>query len=402
MQVRPEASKDRMTFPYETYDLIDQCNEEAPLVAAWSGDGLHFILKDKAVFEKDFLTTKYESFIKQLNNYGFTKINSKLEELGRTIPKGEEHFEHVNFRRGQRDMCKDVKRAKILLKKIAEEIYYSRENKRLKSDNSRLIVENSCQADEIKRLAEELKQMKETNRNTNAACEHQGVSHAIDSRSRNGAGASSFPATMARGILPPLSGSSSPPSILLIPGTLKLAPEPVVGSESNREEKTDQIDFDGGSKSFCCDSDLGTAVGDNSTGIENAVQVELDGAGNFFPPLVNSLIIYANDNVHKAPESPPEVDDDPEEVGTSICLWGEGVTSEKGISKRNRSYRVKEAFSLKSRIMSRNDVCLEEANQSFGKNQMHKGACNKARKIWAIFLSPVRDSPTGDSPTNSK
>mmetsp|Transcript_22795 Transcript_22795/g.30171 ORF Transcript_22795/g.30171 Transcript_22795/m.30171 type:complete len:804 (+) Transcript_22795:712-3123(+) len=188
--------------------------------------------------------------------------------------------------------------------------------------------------------------------------------------------------------------ASSPLPILMIPGTPTLAPETVVGSNSNREEKTDQIDFDRVSKSVCSDSDLGTAVGDNSTGIENAGQVELDGAGNFFPPLVNSLIIYANDNVHKAPESPPEVDDDPEEVGTSICLWGEGVTSEKGISKRNRSYRVKEAFSLKSRIVSRYDVCLEEANQSFGKNQMHKGACNKARKIWAIFLFPVRDSPT--------
>eukprot|EP00957_Ditylum_brightwellii_P020378 1537242-Ditylum_brightwellii.AAC.1 len=93
--------------------------------------------------------------------------------------------------------------------------------------------------------------------------------------------ASSFPATMAPRILPPLSGLSSPPPMLLIPGTLKLAPEPVVGSKSNREEETDQIDFDGGSKSFCCDSDLGTAVGDNSTGRENAGQVELDGAGNF-------------------------------------------------------------------------------------------------------------------------
>eukprot|EP00957_Ditylum_brightwellii_P182117 13875605-Ditylum_brightwellii.AAC.1 len=86
---------------------------------------------------------------------------------------------------------------------------------------------------------------------------------------------------MAPRILPSLLGSSSPLSILLIPGTLKLAPETVVGSNSNRDKKTGQIDFDRGSKSVCCDSNLGTAVGDNSTGRENAGQMELDGAGNF-------------------------------------------------------------------------------------------------------------------------
>jgi len=245
----------------ETYDLINQCNEEAPLVAAWSGDGLHFILKDKAVFEKDFLTTNYASFIKRLNNYGFTKINSKLEESGQIVPRGEEHFEHINFRRGQRDLCKDVKRAKILLKKIAEEIYYRRENKRLKSDNNRLIVENSRQADEIKRLAEELEQMKEKNRNPSLACEHQGVSHAIDSRSGNGDGMTSqdamavltnianydspFPAT----VLPILSSSSamrssSCPS-LPMPRMFTLALENLIAGNSTGGKNVRKIESDG-------------------------------------------------------------------------------------------------------------------------------------------------------------
>jgi len=259
-------------------------------VAAWSGDGLHFILKDKAVFEKDFLTTNYASFIKRLNNYGFTKINSKLEESGQIVPRGEEHFEHINFRRGQRDLCKDVKRAKALPRKPAEQDEYRRENKRLKSDNNRLIDENSRQADEIKRLAEELEHIKEKNRNPSVTCEHQGMNFAIDSRSGNGDGmpsqvaadsmgvptngayyASSFPAVMEPISSLSSSSTSPPPSSLQIPGMLTIAPETVASSNSTGGENVGQMELDG----------VGKSLSDDSIGEENDREMGLDENGGY-------------------------------------------------------------------------------------------------------------------------
>uniref|UniRef100_A0A7S4SY54 HSF-type DNA-binding domain-containing protein n=1 Tax=Ditylum brightwellii TaxID=49249 RepID=A0A7S4SY54_9STRA len=144
-----------MTFPYDTHDLINRCNEDAPSVAAWSDDGLHFTIKDKTTFEKDFLTTKYTTFTRRLHNYGFRKINSELEASGKTLLKDEEHFKHISFKRGQRDLCDNVKRkAKPTLKTLAERF------RRLTSKNRLLMDEHNRQADEIKRLSEEIEHLK--------------------------------------------------------------------------------------------------------------------------------------------------------------------------------------------------------------------------------------------------
>mmetsp|Transcript_23903 Transcript_23903/g.34762 ORF Transcript_23903/g.34762 Transcript_23903/m.34762 type:complete len:591 (-) Transcript_23903:671-2443(-) len=89
----------------------------------------------------------------------------------------------------------------------------------------------------------------------------------------------------------------------------------------------------------------------------------------------------ANDNLNKAPESSPEVDDDPEEEGTTIRFSEEVKESEKEKSVRDDSNRAKEAFFLKSMIMNRN-LDQEEANKNFRKNQKDKGAGDRARKNW--------------------
>eukprot|EP00957_Ditylum_brightwellii_P187671 14290541-Ditylum_brightwellii.AAC.1 len=106
--------------------------------------------------------------------------------------------------------------------------------------------------------------MKETNRNTNAACEHQGVCHAIDSRSGNCDGMtsqvmidtmavprnvanydSSFPATVI-----PISSSSStmssssPPS-LPMPRVFTLALENLIAGNSTRGENVSKMGSDG-------------------------------------------------------------------------------------------------------------------------------------------------------------
>mmetsp|Transcript_15749 Transcript_15749/g.21087 ORF Transcript_15749/g.21087 Transcript_15749/m.21087 type:complete len:107 (+) Transcript_15749:649-969(+) len=103
--------------------------------------------------------------------------------------------------------------------------------------------------------------MKEKNRNPSLACEHQGVSHAIDSRSGNGDGMTSqdamavltnianydspFPAT----VLPILSSSSamrssSCPS-LPMPRMFTLALENLIAGNSTGGKNVRKIESDG-------------------------------------------------------------------------------------------------------------------------------------------------------------
>uniref|UniRef100_A0A7S4SK27 HSF-type DNA-binding domain-containing protein n=1 Tax=Ditylum brightwellii TaxID=49249 RepID=A0A7S4SK27_9STRA len=132
-----------MRFPYELYDLIDNCNRVTPSVASWSDDGNHFIIKDGKEFVKKMAgPIKYASFVKQLNNYGFYNISLKLKKTGQAILSGEEHFQHDNFRRDRRNMCENIKPKP---KKLSEQEKY-------KTENTRLTIENKLLKEQIKKM----------------------------------------------------------------------------------------------------------------------------------------------------------------------------------------------------------------------------------------------------------
>lgn len=63
----------------ETFELINKCTLEFPDLACWSEDGLMFVIKDQKRFENDIIPkffdhNKFASFARQLNFYGFRKV----------------------------------------------------------------------------------------------------------------------------------------------------------------------------------------------------------------------------------------------------------------------------------------------------------------------------------------
>jgi hypothetical protein len=97
--------------------MIDTCDSS---VACWSNDGETFIVKNTDVFEKSvipqfFKHSKFSSFVRQLNFYGFRKIkyadtikiDAKLEAETANFWR----FRHEKFIRGKPELLIDIKRS---------------------------------------------------------------------------------------------------------------------------------------------------------------------------------------------------------------------------------------------------------------------------------------------------
>ena len=101
----------------ETYCMIDTC---PPQIATWSSDGLTFLVKNTHLFETTiipqyFKHSKFSSFVRQLNFYGFRKIrldNSlKIDLEKEREQRNFWRFRHENFRRGRKDLLREIKRS---------------------------------------------------------------------------------------------------------------------------------------------------------------------------------------------------------------------------------------------------------------------------------------------------
>lgn len=104
-------------FLRKTFHMINTCDSTT---AAWGEDGLTFVVKNPETFEKNiipqfFKHSKFTSFVRQLNFYGFRKIkftdsiriNAALEEKTANFWR----FRHDNFRRGREDLLVEIKRS---------------------------------------------------------------------------------------------------------------------------------------------------------------------------------------------------------------------------------------------------------------------------------------------------
>lgn len=72
-------------FYKELYALVNHCHSECPQIACWSAEGKTFVVKDKDEFAKTILPqyfdhNKFSSLVRQLNFYGFSKMQVSQNE----------------------------------------------------------------------------------------------------------------------------------------------------------------------------------------------------------------------------------------------------------------------------------------------------------------------------------
>jgi hypothetical protein len=97
--------------------MIDTCDAN---VACWSDDGETFVVKDTDVFEKIiipqfFKHSKFSSFVRQLNFYGFRKIKYsdtiKIDAQLEAETANFWRFRHEKFIRGKPELLVEIKRS---------------------------------------------------------------------------------------------------------------------------------------------------------------------------------------------------------------------------------------------------------------------------------------------------
>jgi len=113
----PKTNVEVPIFLRKTYHMIDTCD---PTVASWSDNGETFVVKQPNVFETKiipqfFKHSKFSSFVRQLNFYGFRKIkfsdtikiDAKLEAETANFWR----FRHENFLRGKPELLVEIRRS---------------------------------------------------------------------------------------------------------------------------------------------------------------------------------------------------------------------------------------------------------------------------------------------------
>lgn len=93
-------------FPWKLHDMLDDAEESNHShIISWCADGKSFRIHQPnamvTVLTQYFRQTKYKSLLRQLQGYDFKRVTSGSE-------KG--NVSHPLFQRGQRDLCKDMKR----------------------------------------------------------------------------------------------------------------------------------------------------------------------------------------------------------------------------------------------------------------------------------------------------
>lgn len=102
-------------FLRKTYDMLATCDER---LAAWDDNGETFVVKDPdgfaaSVIPNYFEHSNFSSFARQLNFYGFKKIQMKpirMDEGGRDRPK-QVKFHNPNFQRGREELLTNILRS---------------------------------------------------------------------------------------------------------------------------------------------------------------------------------------------------------------------------------------------------------------------------------------------------
>jgi hypothetical protein len=106
---KPRSRKPSNQFPVKLYQMLEDVAQTGKEdIVGWAPDGLSFRVHDTEPFMKEVLPlyfnqTKYKSFLRQLNFYGFTRITEGPLEL-------QGSYSNKFFIRGKREMCKNITR----------------------------------------------------------------------------------------------------------------------------------------------------------------------------------------------------------------------------------------------------------------------------------------------------
>lgn len=117
-------------FAEKLFDLISYPNQYSSY-ASWSENGESFIVHNPVLFARDVLPPLYShsnfsSFIRQLNLYGFKKLKRAYFKKGEISDEERAarpcEFGHRCFKRGRRDMVKQInRRPKEKLRELIQE-----------------------------------------------------------------------------------------------------------------------------------------------------------------------------------------------------------------------------------------------------------------------------------------
>lgn len=112
---REKKMQKRAPFPHTTFEMINDCDRE---LAEWTADGEMFVIKDPEQFSKTVIPeyfdhSKFESFTRQLNFYGFNKVESKVTRIKDIDQRTVNHVTFYNefFKRGRKDLLNTIQRS---------------------------------------------------------------------------------------------------------------------------------------------------------------------------------------------------------------------------------------------------------------------------------------------------
>jgi len=146
------------SFLSKTYTLISTCN---PAIACWSEDGKSFVIKDQdalssKVFLQYFKHNNLQSFIRQLNFYGFRKVRTDSDKTKSLLIKNYTIlcYHHKMFVRGHPELLCKVRRSREKITNSAQEVISIRQDVNIIKENiSTLTKEMGGLKDLLKILA---------------------------------------------------------------------------------------------------------------------------------------------------------------------------------------------------------------------------------------------------------
>lgn len=152
-------------FLRKTYHMIDTCDSK---IASWSDDGETFVVKQPKIFESTiipqfFKHSKFSSFVRQLNFYGFRKIKYsdtiKIDAQLEAETANYWRFRHEHFLRGRPELLMEIKRSNSQSQEKTDVKVKGVEEKVVKSEVKGIRSDVDTLKDRIAKMSEEIENL---------------------------------------------------------------------------------------------------------------------------------------------------------------------------------------------------------------------------------------------------